>query len=133
VVHTACVETIGGREAGVSRSSDGLLDIRLSPPGWDRIGTNPEQLLAAGWSASFESAIALAAREKEISLVGDVRIHAEVDLKLGEDVYFLSVRLRVNLPGVSSSDAIVLIERARSICPFCEATRGNIVATINSN
>jgi Ohr subfamily peroxiredoxin len=130
VVHTASVETVGGREAGVSRSSDGLLDIRLSPPGWERIGTNPEQLLAAAWSASFESAIALAAREQGIPLGGDVNIRLEVDLNLGEDGHFLSVRLRVNMPGLSMNDANLLIAKAHEICPFSKATRGNIAVEI---
>ena len=70
VVYTAKTETTGGRENGASRSSDGLLDIRLSVPGSARIGANPEQLFAAGWSASFESAIALAARKRKIAAAG---------------------------------------------------------------
>ena len=68
VVYTAKTDTTGGRENGAARSSDGLLDIRLSTPGSARIGTNPEQLFAAGWSACFESAIALAARKRKIAL-----------------------------------------------------------------
>ena len=63
VVYTAKTRTTGGRENGASRSSDGRLDVRLSVPGSARIGTNPEQLFAAGWSACFESAIGLAARK----------------------------------------------------------------------
>ena len=87
VVYTAKTETIGGRENGASRSSDGLLDIRLSVPGSARIGANPEQLLAAGWSASFASEIALAARKRKIALPAEVSIDAEVDLNLGDDGY----------------------------------------------
>ena len=71
VLHTAKTHTTGGREHGVARSSDGRLDVRLSTPGSPRIGTNPEQLFAAGWSACFESAIALAARKRRITLPGD--------------------------------------------------------------
>src|SRR3954449_244429 len=82
VLYTAKTHTTGGRENGASRSSDGLLDIRLSTPGSARIGTNPEQLLAAGWSACLESAIALAARKRRIDLPAGVRIDAEVDLNL---------------------------------------------------
>src|SRR5271154_3069063 len=87
VVYTAKTHTTGGRENGASRSSDGRLDIRLSTPGSARIGTNPEQLFAAGWSACFESAIALVARKRKIALTADVAIDAEVDLNLGDGGY----------------------------------------------
>jgi lipoyl-dependent peroxiredoxin len=66
IVYTAKTHTIGGREKSASPSSDGSLDIRLSTPGSARIGTNPEQLFAVGWSAGFERAIALAARKRKI-------------------------------------------------------------------
>ena len=68
VIYTARTHTTGGRESGASRSSDGHLDIKLATPGAARIGTNPEQLFAAGWSACFESALALAARRKKVNL-----------------------------------------------------------------
>ena len=77
VVYTAKTHTTGGRESGVSRSSDGRLDVKLSLPGSARIGTNPEQLFAAGWSACFESAIGIAARKRKIALA-DLAIDAEV-------------------------------------------------------
>src|SRR5580692_8416518 len=99
VIYTAKTHTTGGRENGVSRSSDGRLDVRLSIPGSARIGTNPEQLFAAGWSACFESAIALAARNRKITLPADLAIDAEVDLHLADDGYYLSARLNVSLPG----------------------------------
>src|SRR3954454_20624928 len=100
VLYTARTHTTGGRENGTPRSSDGRLDVKLSVPGSARIGTNPEQLLAAGWSACFESAIRLAARKEKITLPGDPAIDAEVDLHLGEGGYHLSARLNVSLPGV---------------------------------
>src|SRR3981081_3839712 len=100
VIYTAKPHTIGGRENGVSRSSDGRLDVKLSPPGSSRIGTNPEQLFAAGWSACFESAIGLAARKGKVALT-EVVIDAEVDLHLaGSDNFSLSARLNVGLPGI---------------------------------
>ena len=105
VIYTAKTHTTGGRENGASRSSDGHLDVRLSTPGSARIGTNPEQLFAAGWSACFESAIALTARKRKIALPGDVAIDAEVDLNLGDEGYFLSARLNVSLPGVAREAA----------------------------
>jgi lipoyl-dependent peroxiredoxin len=100
LLYTARTHTVGGREHGTCRSSDGCLDVRLSVPGSARIGTNPEQLLAAGWSASFESAIRHAAGERKITLPGDPEIDAEVDLRLGEGGHALGARLNVNLPGV---------------------------------
>src|SRR5262245_59845279 len=112
VMHTAKTRTTGGRENGVSRSSDGHLDIRLSIPGSARIGTNPEQLLAAGWSACFESAIALAARKRKNTLPADVAIDAEVDLNVADGGYFLSTRLNVSLPGIDRDTAQALIDEA---------------------
>jgi osmotically inducible protein OsmC len=131
VVYTAKTHTTGGRENGASRSSDGRLDIRLSTPGSARIGTNPEQLFAAGWSACFESAIALAARKRKIALPADVAIDAEVDLNLADSGYFLRARLNVSLPGVEREAAQVLVDEAHQICPYSKATRGNIDVAIN--
>jgi Ohr subfamily peroxiredoxin len=130
VVYTAKTATTGGRENGASRSSDGLLDIWLSTPGSARIGTNPEQLLAAGWSASFASAIASIAYERKITLPAGVRIDAEVDLNLGDDGYFLSTRFNVRLPGVECNAAKTLVGEAHRVCPYSKATRGNIEVTI---
>jgi len=130
VVYTAKTETTGGRENGASRSSDGLLDIRLSVPGSARIGANPEQLFAAGWSASFGSAIALVARKRKIALPTEVSIDAEIDLNLGDRGYFLSARLNVRLPGLDRNVAKGLIDEAHENCPYSEATRGKIDVTI---
>ena len=80
VIYTAKTHTTGGRENGASRSSDGRLDIKLSPPGSPRTGTNPEQLFAAGWSACFEGAMGVVAHKKKIKLPVDLAIDAEVDL-----------------------------------------------------
>ncbi len=126
VLYTAKTETTGGRENGVSRSSDGVLDVRLSTPGSARIGTNPEQLFAAGWSASLESAIALAARRRTIALPAEMSVGAEVDLNVEEGAYFLSARLNVRLPGVERDVAKALADEAHEICPYSKATRGNI-------
>jgi Ohr subfamily peroxiredoxin len=131
VVYTAKTRTTGGRENGASRSCDGRLDIRLSTPGSARIGTNPEQLFAAGWSACFESAIALAARKRKITLPADMAIDAEVDLNLADDGYLLRTRFNVSLPSVKRELAQVLVNEARQICPYSKATRGNIDVVIN--
>jgi osmotically inducible protein OsmC len=130
VVYTAKTKTTGGRENGASRSLDGLLDIRLSTPGSARIGTNPEQLFAAGWSASFANAIVVAARKRKIALPTDVSIDAEVDLNLRDGGYFLSARLDIKLPGLERNVAKVLVDEAEEICPYSKATRGNIELTI---
>ena len=131
VLYTAKTRTIGGRENGTSRSSDGRLDVRLSTPGSARIGTNPEQLFAVGWSACFESAIAVAARQKKITLPAEVAIDAEVDLNLADGGYFISARLNVSLPGVEREIAETLVEEAEQICPYSKATRGNIDVAVN--
>jgi Ohr subfamily peroxiredoxin len=130
VVYTARTHTTGGRENGVSRSSDGRLDVKLSLPGAARIGTNPEQLFAAGWSACFESAIGLAARKKKITLPADLAIDAEVDLHLADGDYFLSTRLTVSLPGLARDVAQALVDEADQLCPYSKATRGNIEVAI---
>jgi Ohr subfamily peroxiredoxin len=131
VLHTAKIHTIGGRENGASRSADGRLDIRLANPGTVRIGTNPEELFAAAWSACFESAIAQAARNRKTVLPADVAIDAEVDLKVADDGYSLSARLNVSLPGLDRDTAQALVEEAHKNCPYSKATRGNIDVAIN--
>jgi osmotically inducible protein OsmC len=131
VIYTAKAHTTGGRENGTSRSSDGRLDVKLSLPGSARIGTNPEQLFAAGWSACFESAIGLAARKRRIALPAELAIDAEVDLHMGDDGYFLSTRLNVSLPGIVREVAQALVDEADRLCPYSKATRGNIDVAIN--
>ena len=131
VIYTAKTHTTGGRERGVSRSSDGALDVKLSIPGSGRIGTNPEQLLAAGWSACFESAMGIAARKRRINLPADLAIDAEVELNQADGGYFLSVRLNVSAPGVERDVARALVEEADETCPYSKATRGNIDVSIN--
>lgn len=131
LLYTAKVHTTGGREGGSSRSSDGNLEIRLSPPGSHGTGTNPEQLFAAGWSACFESAIGIAARKKRVMLPPSFAIEAEVDLSLVGGFYTLSARLNVSLPGLPRETAQALVDEAHTLCPYSRATHRNIeVATI---
>ena len=131
VIYTAKIHTIGGRENGAARSSDGQLDVKLALPGSSRIGTNPEQLFAAGWSACFEGAIAVAAHKKKIKLPADVAIDAEVDLHLDDGAYVLSARLNVSIPGIERSIAQGLVDDAKGICPYSKATSGNIAVAYN--
>jgi lipoyl-dependent peroxiredoxin len=130
VVHTARIRTAGGRQHGISRSSDGRLDVRLAVPDSDRIGTTPEHLFAAAWSACFESAIGLAAQQRIIAMPASVTIDAEVDLNLADNGYFLSARLNVRLPGIERDTAQTLIDEAHKICPYSRAIRGNIEVAI---
>lgn len=131
VVYTAKTRTTGGRDHGVSRSSDGQLDVKLAPPRSAGMGTNPEQLLAVGWSACFEGTIALVARKRNVAL-GEVTIDAEVDLHLADDTdYFLSARLSITIPGVERAVALSLVQEAKLSCPYSKATRGNIDVTFN--
>ena len=95
-LYTAKTHTTGGRENGVSRSSDGRLDIKLSSPGAAGNGTNPEQLFAAGWSACFEGAMGGAARRMKVALPPDVAIDAEIDLCVADGEYSLQARLSVS-------------------------------------
>jgi Ohr subfamily peroxiredoxin len=92
VLYTAKVHTTGGRE-GASRSSDGRLDIKLSPFGSTTDGTNPEQMFAAGWPTCLEVTMGLAARKMKIALPADTAIEAEVGLCLTDEAYFLQARL----------------------------------------
>jgi osmotically inducible protein OsmC len=126
VLYTARTHTTGGRENGASRSSDGRLDVKISPPGSAGVGTNPEQLFAAGWSACFESAIGLAAQKRRVALPEEVAIDAEVDLNVADGAYFLAARLNVSMPGVDRETAEALIGDAHQHCPYSLATRGNI-------
>jgi lipoyl-dependent peroxiredoxin len=131
VLYTAKTHTTGGREHGVSRSSDGHLDIKLSTPGTAGIGTNPEQLFAAGWSACFEGAMGIAARKKRITMPADMAIDAEVDLCFDESGYHLQARLNISLPGLSPEVAQSLAEEAHQTCPYSKAIRGNVDVSIN--
>jgi lipoyl-dependent peroxiredoxin len=131
VVYTAKDHTTGGRDGGHSRSSDGHLDVNFSLPGKPGDGTNPEQLLAAGWSACFLSAMGTAASKMHVSLPPDTAIDAEVDLCLAGADFFLKARLNVSLPGLSREVAEALIQVGHQTCPYSKATRGNIDVAVN--
>ncbi|SDL24573.1 organic hydroperoxide resistance protein [Siphonobacter aquaeclarae] len=129
VLYTGQVHITGGRE-GAARSSDGRLDIALSTPGTKGTGTNPEQLLAAGWSACFIGAMKHNASRLQVTVPADVSVDTEVDLATGEDGFRLQARLNVNLPGLTSEQAVALVQAAHETCPYSKATRGNINVTI---
>lgn len=129
VVYTANTHTTGGRE-GAARSSDGQLDVVMSRPGSSLLGTNPEQLFAAGWSACFLGAIDKAAGDRKLRLPVGGAVDAEVDLALDDGGFSLITRLNVSLPGIERELAETLIAEAHLICPYSKATRGNIEVDI---
>jgi len=129
VLYTGKTHTTGGRE-GASRSTDGHLDIKLSTPGTNGAGTNPEQLFAAGWSACFIGAMRHAASSLQVKMPADVAVDTEVDLGTGSTGFLLQARLNVSLPGLDREAAQSLINAAHNTCPYSKATRGNINVTI---
>lgn len=129
VLYTAGTRTVGVLQAQ-SSSDDGRLDIRLSAPGAGGSGTNPEQLLAAGWSSCFILAMNLAAGRLGAPLPADTAVDAEVDLCNSSGDYngtfFIKARLSVTLPGVDPDLAWKILDAAHDICPYHQATRGNV-------
>ena len=125
VLYTARAHTTGGRD-GASRTEDGRLDVTLSSPGTSGTGTNPEQLFAAGYSACFIGAIKAVAGKQKISLPQDLAIDAEVDLGTIPNAYGIAARLKVSLPGMDRAAAQALVDAAHQVCPYSNATRGNI-------
>jgi Ohr subfamily peroxiredoxin len=130
VLYTAKTHTTGGRD-GAGKSSDGALEVKLSSPGSSRPGTNPEQLLAVGWSACFMGAMGLAAKARDIALPADVTIDAEVDLGLTDATFSLRARLNVRVPGLDRALVEALVRDAHQTCPYSRATRGNLDVTFN--
>ncbi|MBD9591040.1 organic hydroperoxide resistance protein [Pseudomonas sp. PDM03] len=130
VLYTGKTHTTGGRN-GESRSDDGRLDVKLSAPGSSGSGTNPEQLLGAGWSACFIGAIGKAAIALKVTLPTDVSVDTEIDLGKTENAFFLQARLNVSLPGLDPAVARSVVDAAHQTCPYSKATRGNIDVVIN--
>ncbi|HXD43382.1 MAG TPA: organic hydroperoxide resistance protein [Ramlibacter sp.] len=125
VIYTARTHTTGGRD-GASRTDDGRLDIKLSPPALGGSGTNPEQLFAAGYSACFIGAMKAVAGKMKVTLPADLAIDAEVDLGPTPGAYGIAARLNVSLPGMDRAAAQALLDAAHKVCPYSNATRGNI-------
>ena len=132
-MYTGGTNTTSGGRDGTARSTDGRLDIKLSLPGSAGTGTNPEQLLAAGWSACFIGAMGLAAGKLKVQLPPELSVDTEIDLCHGEGGYFLRARLNINMPGVERGSAQAVIEAAHQTCPYSKATRGNIEVAIKLN
>jgi Ohr subfamily peroxiredoxin len=125
VLYTARAHTTGGRE-GESKTDDGRLDVKLTSPGGAGTGTNPEQLFAAGYSACFIGAMKAVAAKQKITLPADLAVDAEVDLGPVGQAYGIAARLNVSLPGMDREAAQKLVDTAHMVCPYSNATRGNI-------
>jgi lipoyl-dependent peroxiredoxin len=136
VVYTAEARVTGGRAEGHGRSSDGALEVDLRTPtemGGEGGGTNPEQLFAVGYAACFEGALGAVARRQKAE-VGDVEIDSKVKLITAEDHSFgIAVELHVKLPSVEGDDAVELVRAAHKVCPYSNATRGNIDVVLTAN
>ena len=130
VMYTARAHTTGGRD-GASRSDDGRLEVKLSPPSGGGTGTNPEQLFAAGYSACFMGAMKAVAGKVGVSVPADAAIDAEVDLGQIPNAYGIAVRLNVSLPGVDREKGQQLLDAAHQVCPYSNATRGNVDVKIS--
>lgn len=126
VLYTGKTRTSGGGRDGVSRSDDGRLDVTLSSFTSGGPGTNPEQLLAAGWSSCYIGALHLAAAERKLRLPEGVRVDAEVDLGRSGTEYHLQARLEVHIPGLALDVAQELAERAHATCPYSKALTKSI-------
>jgi Ohr subfamily peroxiredoxin len=134
VLYTAHATSTGGRE-GTSRSSDGALEVRLSTPkelgGAGGPGTNPEQLFAAGYSACFIGALKVVAAKAKVALPADTSITADVGIGPIPAGFGIQVALNVSIPGVDRDTARKLVDAAHQVCPYSNATRGNIDVALN--
>ncbi len=130
VKYTAHASATGGRD-GHARSDDGRVDVKLSTPkelgGGGGEGTNPEQMFAAGYSACFIGALKAAGQQMKLKVPDDVRVAADVGIgPRSEGGFGISAELTVTLPGMSREQAQALVEAAHQICPYSNATRGNV-------
>jgi lipoyl-dependent peroxiredoxin len=136
-LYTAQAHVTGGREQGHGVSSDGELDVQLRTPvemGGEGGGTNPEQLFAVGYAACFEGALGVVARRERVE-IGAASIESAVSLITTENRGFnVAVTLDVTLPGVSDSEsAVSIVAAAHEVCPYSNATRGNVEVALRAN
>lgn len=132
VLYQAHATATGGRD-GTVRSSDGLLDLKLSVPremGGAGGGVNPEQLFAAGYSACFIGAMKFVAGLQKVAMPADASINATVGIGKIPAGFGIEVQMVVNLPGMDRAVAQALVNKAHEVCPYSNATRGNIEVSI---
>jgi lipoyl-dependent peroxiredoxin len=136
-LYTAKAHVTGGRAEGHGRSSDGALEVDLRLPaemGGAGGATNPEQLFAVGYAACFEGALGVVARRAKAE-TGDAAIDSQVSLSPdGKGGFQLSVGLDVTLPAIEDpATAVELVRAAHQVCPYSNATRGNIEVALTAN
>jgi Ohr subfamily peroxiredoxin len=133
ILYTAHATSTGGRE-GTSRTDDGILDVKLTTPkqlgGNGLPGTNPEQLFAAGYSACFIGAMKHVAMTQKIALPADTSIKADVGIGPIPNGFGIQVALNVHVPGMERAAAEKLVHAAHQVCPYSNATRGNVDVTL---
>ncbi|MBU6437756.1 MAG: organic hydroperoxide resistance protein [Betaproteobacteria bacterium] len=133
VLYRASATSTGGR-SGTSKSSDGVLDLTLTTPrelgGAGGTGTNPEQLFAAGYSACFIGAMKAVAARQKIALPADVAITATVGIGQIPQGFGIEVAMSISVPGMDKAAAQALVDAAHQVCPYSNATRGNIDVTL---
>lgn len=131
-LYTAVATATGGRD-GRAKSEDGMLDLAIVPPkalgGRDGAGTNPEQLFAAGYAACFGSAVGHVARLQKLQ-TGPVVITAHVSIGPVGQGFGLAVELVAQIPELPRDQAEALLQTAHQVCPYSNATRGNIVVDV---
>ncbi|GFE81570.1 organic hydroperoxide resistance protein [Steroidobacter agaridevorans] len=129
VLYTAQATATGGRD-GRAKSSDNVLDIQLSTPrelgGAGGPGTNPEQLFAAGYSACFLGALKFVAGKEKVALPADTTVTGRVGIGAIPTGFGIEAELRINVPGLPKDQVQKLVEKAHIVCPYSNATRGNI-------
>lgn len=134
IAYTAKATATGGRE-GTAKSDDSRLDVTLSTPkglgGDDGQGTNPEQLFAAGYAACFIGALKFVAGQEKISLPSETYINSEVTIGAIEGGFGIAVKLAVSLGDMDKEKAQVMVDKAHQVCPYSNATRGNIDVTLS--
>ena len=135
VLYTATATSTGGRE-GTSKSSDGVLDVKLTTPkelgGNGAVGTNPEQLFAAGYSACFIGAMKVVAGKLKVALPADTSITASVGIGPIPTGFSIQAELKITIPGVERAVAEQIVQAAHQVCPYSNATRGNIDVAIDT-
>ncbi|MEU4212680.1 organic hydroperoxide resistance protein [Streptomyces sp. NPDC026206] len=133
VLYTAVATAENGRDGRVA-SDDGKLDVVVNPPkelGGSGAGTNPEQLFAAGFSACFQGALGVVARQAKADISGST-VTAEVGIgKAADGGFGIKVALSARIPNVDEATARSLVEKAHQVCPYSNATRGNIEVTLD--
>ncbi|NMG49004.1 Ohr family peroxiredoxin [Azoarcus communis] len=133
VLYTGHASATGGRD-GRATSSDGVLDVKLTTPrelgGAGGEGTNPEQLFAAGYSACFLGALKFVAARDKVALPASTRIDGKVGIGAIPTGFGIEVELRISVPGLPREQVQGLVDQAHIVCPYSNATRGNIDVTL---